>query len=178
MDISDALTGFVAGYQAAQDAMQPEIATLKVENECLSKSALAAGQQLSAANQRIAEQDAIIEGMTSVQHHQMDKLAELEAIIKASQEQPHYAKVEADRIWIRANNLIEATPYADFKTDERVMVSSDGVRWRPRYFDKEVDGVAYCFERGRTSWTIEGYPSEPWNYCRRPTEEELKESVR
>ena len=72
-------------------------------------------------------------------------------------------------------NLIEVTPYADFKKDEQVMVSENGVDWHPRHFDKEVDGVAYCFDNGRTSWTgdISLYP---WNYYRRPTEEELKEN--
>jgi len=78
-------------------------------------------------------------------------------------------------------DLIEVSPYADFKTDERVMISNDGVYWHRRHFDKEMDGVAYCFEYGRTSWTIgdrESYDdceSYPWNFCRRPTEEELKE---
>ena len=72
-------------------------------------------------------------------------------------------------------NLIEVTPCADFKKDEQVMVSEDGVRWSPRHFDKEVEGVAYCFSDGRTFWTNRGYSSYPWNYCRRPTEEELKE---
>jgi len=72
-------------------------------------------------------------------------------------------------------DLIEVSPYADFKTDERVMISIDGVYWHRRHFDKEMDGVAYCFEYGRTSWTIDDCESYPWDFCRRPTEEELKE---
>jgi len=73
-------------------------------------------------------------------------------------------------------NLIEVSPYADFKTDDKVMVSNDGIRWHPRHFDEEMYEVAWCFNEGGTSWTREG--SCLWNYCRRPTEEELKESVR
>jgi len=70
-------------------------------------------------------------------------------------------------------NLIEVTPYADFKKDEQVMVSMSGTDWYKRHFDKEVYGMACCFNEGRTSWTQGG--SCLWSFCRRPTEEELKE---
>jgi len=71
-------------------------------------------------------------------------------------------------------DLIEVSPYADFKTDDKVMVSDDCVKWYKRYFGKEIDGVAYCFGEGRTSW-IGDISLYPWKYYRRPTEEELKE---
>jgi len=70
-------------------------------------------------------------------------------------------------------NLIEVTPYDDFKTDDKVMVSMSGTDWYKRHFDKEVYGMACCFNEGRTSWTQGG--SCLWSFCRRPTEEELKE---
>lgn len=76
-------------------------------------------------------------------------------------------------------DLIEVTPYADFKIDEPVMVR-DGAddSWTKRHF-AGVDNVgrAQTWGDGTTSWTkrdaqLDDWRSS-WNECRRPTAEEL-----
>lgn len=69
-------------------------------------------------------------------------------------------------------DLVEVSPYEDFKTDDPVMVRVADDRWLPRYFSHVKDGKAFCFLDGRTSWTCGDAVSE-WGECRRPTPEEL-----
>ena len=73
-------------------------------------------------------------------------------------------------------DLVEVSPYADFKIDEPVMVSDTGADWVQRYFAGIAsNGVALCWVDGRTSWTAVGLKGNPtsWQHCRRPTQEEL-----
>ena len=71
-------------------------------------------------------------------------------------------------------DLIEVGPYDDFKIDEPVMVRDDSEnKWIRRYFAGVApDGRATTWNVGATSWTTESRTS--WNFCRRPTPEELK----
>jgi len=71
-------------------------------------------------------------------------------------------------------DLIEISPYEDFKIDEPVMVrDTTDDHWQPRHF-------AGADERGRpltwsdrgTSWSTN--LCVEWSFCRRPTERELK----
>jgi len=74
---------------------------------------------------------------------------------------------------VRDIGLIEVSPYADFKVDEPVMVSDGDLPYRRRYFAGiGPDGIPRAWDGGATSWTTD--VSIAWNYCRRPTPEELK----
>ena len=75
-------------------------------------------------------------------------------------------------------DLIEVTPYDDFKIDDKVMVSQDGVQWFKRYFAgvytyRSGYQTASAFEYGATSWSEAGDTTNYWKYCRKPTAEEL-----
>ena len=71
-------------------------------------------------------------------------------------------------------DLIEVSPYEDFKKDDKVMVSHDGTGWVKRYFSHEENGVPYVFQDGMTSWS-NNYSTVGWEFCRKPTQEELGE---
>lgn len=78
-------------------------------------------------------------------------------------------------------DLVECKPYEDFKMDEPVMVSSDGVTWFPRHFaGVNSAGYATFWTEGTTSWTAENVSRAPiavagfWKVIRKPTSEELK----
>lgn len=70
-------------------------------------------------------------------------------------------------------DLVEVSPYEDFKKDDKVMVSRDGTKWIKRYFSHEENGVPYIFNNGNTSWSSRY--SKAWEFCRKPTQEELGE---
>lgn len=73
-------------------------------------------------------------------------------------------------------DLIEISPYDDFKVDDPVMVSDFGRLWTKRYFyGVDENGRPMTFCDGRTRWTAEGCGPTRWNHCRRPTPEELGE---
>lgn len=70
-------------------------------------------------------------------------------------------------------DLIEVSPYEDFKKDDKVMVRDyEDFTWNKRYFAYEKAGKVYCFENGQDSWTSDNQVTS-WNYCRKPTQEEL-----
>lgn len=70
-------------------------------------------------------------------------------------------------------DLIEVSPYEDFKKDDKVMVSHNGEIWYKRYFSHvNVEGIPYCFADGKSSWNSEH--AGGWNYCRKPTQEEIE----
>lgn len=72
-------------------------------------------------------------------------------------------------------DLIEVTPYSDFKRNEPVMVR-DGDVWRRRHFSHEKDGIAHCYFSGQSQWTQDSdIEVLAWKHCRRPTPEELAE---
>lgn len=71
-------------------------------------------------------------------------------------------------------DLIELSPYDDFKIDDKVMVSLDADVWFKRHFaGVDIDGTPTAFEDGSTSWSRLRYEIIHWKYCRRPTPEEL-----
>lgn len=74
---------------------------------------------------------------------------------------------------LRNYDLIEVSPYEDFKKDDKVMVSANGKTWYKRHFAYEEDHLAYAYDCGETSWTAND--TSCWDYCRKPTQEELGE---
>lgn len=73
---------------------------------------------------------------------------------------------------LNGNDLIEVSPYDDFKVDDVCVVSfsKDGAKVF-RYFSKEINGLPYCFEAGKTSYTTK--EQSKWNYCRKATPKEI-----
>jgi hypothetical protein len=74
-------------------------------------------------------------------------------------------------------DLIEVNPYDDFKIDDKVMVSVNGVQWFKRHFAgvstlPSGNQVALAFDYGATLWSEDGNTSD-WIFCRKPTAEEL-----
>ena len=72
-------------------------------------------------------------------------------------------------------DLIEVTPFSDFKRGDPVMVSNNETFWNPCHFSHELDGKVFCFVNGESLWSTNNYTVEAWKHCRRPTPEELKE---
>lgn len=77
-------------------------------------------------------------------------------------------------------DLIEITPYEDFKIDEPVMVRDfDTGPWNRRHFaGVDEQGRAKTWDAGSTSWTVDNvgdyaYATSTWNECRRPAPDEL-----
>ena len=70
-------------------------------------------------------------------------------------------------------NLIEVSPYDDFKIDEKVMVRDFGSdRWkRCNFAAVGPDQKPRAWDFGATKWTAVG--ATVWDECRRPTAEEL-----
>lgn len=74
-------------------------------------------------------------------------------------------------------DLIEVSPYEDWKVDDLIMVrDSDRDTWVMRYFAKVQDGKVYAWKNGYTSYTADGCQTH-WSEARKPTVEEL-ESIR
>jgi hypothetical protein len=74
-------------------------------------------------------------------------------------------------------DLIEVSPWDDFKIDEPVMVRNhDSHMWQGRHFaGVATSGSARAWENGLTSWTANGRTMN-WQQCRRPTAQELGET--
>lgn len=72
------------------------------------------------------------------------------------------------------HDLVEVTPYEDWKVDDLIMVrDSDVEKWIPRYFAGVRDGVLYAWNNGYTSYTANGGHTN-WCQARKPTAEELE----
>ncbi len=70
-------------------------------------------------------------------------------------------------------DLIEVTPYDDFKEDDLCVVWNGKETKVFRYFHKvNSRGKAVCFSFGHTSFNTSDVT--PWEFCRKPTEEEIK----
>lgn len=67
--------------------------------------------------------------------------------------------------------ISEWNEWEDFKIDDPVMVSMDGNIWHKRYFAGLFEQRPTAWNDGSTSWT--GYEWATWNYCRKPTPEEM-----
>lgn len=69
-------------------------------------------------------------------------------------------------------DLIEVTPYDDFKEDDLCVVWEITESKEFRYFSHEKSNIAWCFSSGGTSYTRTATTS--WTNCRKATEEEIK----
>ena len=69
-------------------------------------------------------------------------------------------------------DLIEVTPYDDFKEDDLCVVWEITESKEFRYFSHEKSSIAWCFSSGGTSYTKTATTS--WTNCRKATDEEIK----
>ena len=69
-------------------------------------------------------------------------------------------------------DLIEVTPYEDFKVDDLCVVWDVTESKEFRYFSHAKGNLAWCFNSGGTSYTRTTTTS--WTNCRKATEEEIK----
>ena len=69
-------------------------------------------------------------------------------------------------------DLIEVTPYDDFKEDDLCVVWENTESKEFRYFSHEKNNLAWCFGSGGTSYTRTATTS--WTNCRKATDEEIK----
>ena len=72
-----------------------------------------------------------------------------------------------------ALDLIEVTPYDDFKEDDLCVVWNEEMTKIFRYFALVKGNLPYVFDDGKTSFTASPYPVN-WPNCRKATEEEIK----
>ena len=62
--------------------------------------------------------------------------------------------------------LVEVCPYADFKIDDKVLVTNNGASmWRKGHFMDVVDGKAVIFDEGKTSYTSATQGRFKWDKC-------------
>ena len=70
-------------------------------------------------------------------------------------------------------DLIEVTPYDDFKEDDLCVVWANDKHLKDfRYFSHVENGKATCFTYGNTSYTTKN--TSIWPNCRKATEEEIR----
>lgn len=75
---------------------------------------------------------------------------------------------------IRPDDLIEVTPYDNFKEDDLCVVWTNDKQIKEfRYFALVKGNLPYVFDNGKTSFTASPYPVE-WPNCRKATEEEIR----
>ena len=72
-------------------------------------------------------------------------------------------------------DLIEVTPYDDFKEDDLCVVWGEEGAKRFRYFSHVENGAVNCFVLGCTSYTT--VATSIWPNCRKATEEEIKTKI-
>lgn len=88
-----------------------------------------------------------------------------------------YFTAEGKSLHLSFRDLVEVSELDDFKIDEPVMVRNfTGNPWAKRYFaGVSKDGEPQTWPNGATSFSTsyEAVIVSTWNYCRRPTEEEL-----
>lgn len=72
------------------------------------------------------------------------------------------------------NDIVEVSPYEDFKVDDLCVVTDYSGNRFFRYFANEIEGVAYCFPDGRTSVTVCNELIMQWPLCRKATPEEIQ----
>jgi hypothetical protein len=66
------------------------------------------------------------------------------------------------------HDLVEITPYDDFKVDDKVLVSNTGHTWHKRYFSHVTDEGEPCtFYSGGTSWSQEDSHTIKWVLCKK-----------
>lgn len=70
-------------------------------------------------------------------------------------------------------DLIEVRPWDDFKIDDPVLVSDDGLNWSKRYFaGVNSNGLPTAFNDGTTSFTVpHSTHITEWDFCKKPDQE-------
>ncbi|WP_298752119.1 hypothetical protein [uncultured Arcobacter sp.] len=62
--------------------------------------------------------------------------------------------------------LVEVSPYEDWKIDDKIEVSDDGIKWRKRHFAGiNGNGNPIAWADGTTSWSASD--SYSWKYARK-----------
>ena len=98
--------------------------------------------------------------------HSVVGLTENEDIKTYSANGRYYASQKSD------HDLVLPEDYYTYHVDEPVLVQqTEGGKIHKAYFAKFEDGIVYTFGNGGTSWSQTHQTS--WNFCRRPTPEEL-----
>ena len=70
-------------------------------------------------------------------------------------------------------DLVEVSPYEDFKVDDPVMVSNNETFWGKAHFaGVNSEGKPMAYINGKTSWSTGGC-ARVWEYCRKPAAEEI-----
>ena len=74
------------------------------------------------------------------------------------------------------HRLIEVSPYADWKIDDKILVTNNltgDTRWYKRHFaGLGKDGQPTAFADGKTSWSDAGQPGTAWNFAKKPEAQE------
>lgn len=66
-------------------------------------------------------------------------------------------------------DLVEVSPYEDWKIDDKIEVSDDNIRWKKRHFAGVNDeGFPMAWNAGCSSWTEEYNGKLHWKYARKP----------
>lgn len=75
---------------------------------------------------------------------------------------------------IMPGGLLDEVP--PFRVDDPIMVrDNETSQWERRHFARFKDGIAWAYVSGRTSWSSEVSGGIPWEFYRRPTDEELND---
>jgi hypothetical protein len=93
-------------------------------------------------------------------------LADAEVTSEWTAKGSHWATEELNDL-----DLIEVSPYEDFKVDDLCVVWSSKSKFF-RYFCKVENNIAYCFNAGTTSYTAATAVNH-WENCRKATPEEI-----
>lgn len=68
-------------------------------------------------------------------------------------------------------DLIEVSPYEDFKIDDKVLVSNTGIHWDKRHFaGVDSSGKALFYPFGKSSYTCPQEEAKSANFCRKADE--------
>jgi hypothetical protein len=74
-----------------------------------------------------------------------------------------------------ARDLIEVSPYADWKIDDKILVSNDRDIWVKKHFaGLDCDGLPMSWKYGVTSWSATPKARISWMYAKKP--KRIKES--
>jgi hypothetical protein len=82
---------------------------------------------------------------------------------------PYYADGQFSSYLEAPHNydLVEVTPFADFKIDDPVFVSDDRINWHQRHFAGVIEnGVPTTWSQGKTSFSSNGTGQRTgWEFC-------------
>jgi hypothetical protein len=81
---------------------------------------------------------------------------------------PRKWKDSGKECWADSSDLIEVSPYEDFKIDDKVLVWDEGGLKHRRYFaGVSISGKPMAFVDGNTSWSTKYEVPYDWDYCER-----------